>query len=109
MVNMVMDGVSPRSRSTDPVTSVEAGRGADLNASQRQVLTFLESFTAYPGLNDWTDKEFVSAIQADVRRANGVVYTEQRYRSARSELGDRILFTGDRRDGCRVWRLNVYA
>lgn len=37
MANMVLDGASPRSRSTDPVTSVDAGRLANLPGSQALV------------------------------------------------------------------------
>lgn len=37
MSSMVLDGAAPRSRSTDPVTSVDAGRAARLHDSQRAV------------------------------------------------------------------------
>lgn len=37
MSSMVLDGASPRSRSSDPVTSVDAGRAAKLHESQRAV------------------------------------------------------------------------
>lgn len=43
MSSMVLDGVSPRSRSTDPVTSVDAGRAANLYDSQAEVLECLKS------------------------------------------------------------------
>lgn len=38
MNTMILDGLTPRSRSTDPVTSVDAGRVADLKGSQAMVL-----------------------------------------------------------------------
>lgn len=37
MSGMVLDGVAARSRSTDPVTSVDAGRAAKLHESQMAV------------------------------------------------------------------------
>ena len=37
MTSMVLDGATPRSRPTDPVTSVDAGRAADLSRSQTVV------------------------------------------------------------------------
>lgn len=39
----VLDGVNPRSRSTDPVTSVDAGRAADLSRSQAVVLAAMRA------------------------------------------------------------------
>lgn len=43
-MNMVLDGEAPRSRSTDPVTSQEAGRAANLQGSQLRVLGMLEAY-----------------------------------------------------------------
>lgn len=43
MNSMVLDGVNPRARSTDPVTSVDAGRAADLNRSQAVVLAAMRA------------------------------------------------------------------
>lgn len=40
---MALDGVNPRSRSTDPVTSVDAGRRADLSNSQAVVLAAMRA------------------------------------------------------------------
>ena len=37
MSSMVLDGASPRSRSSDPVTSVDAGRSVKLHESQMAV------------------------------------------------------------------------
>lgn len=44
MSSMVLDGVAARSRSTDPVTSVDAGRAADLCGSQAEALDCLRMF-----------------------------------------------------------------
>lgn len=41
MSTMVLDGLSPRSRKSDPVTSVDAGRAAKLYDSQAYVLDFM--------------------------------------------------------------------
>ena len=41
MSSMVLDGATPRSRSTDPTTSVDAGRAVKLHESQMAVLEFL--------------------------------------------------------------------
>lgn len=43
MAIAVLDGVNPRSRSTDPVTSVDAGRKADLPRSQAVVLAAMRA------------------------------------------------------------------
>lgn len=42
-MSMVMDGVLPRSRKSDPVTSVDAGRAAKLHESQAEVLCALSN------------------------------------------------------------------
>ena len=55
MSSMVLDGVSPRSRSTDPVTSVDAGRAARLHASQEAVLTVMRGVSKGP--SGWTQGE----------------------------------------------------
>jgi len=41
MSTMALDGLYPRSRSTDPTTSVDAGREANLYDSQAYVLEFM--------------------------------------------------------------------
>lgn len=43
MSSMVLDGARPRSRSKDPVTSVDAGRAANLPGSQALVLMALDT------------------------------------------------------------------
>lgn len=43
MASMVLDGPTPRSRSTDPTTSVDAGRSADLSRSQTVVLAAMRA------------------------------------------------------------------
>lgn len=86
MSSMVLDGVSPRSRSMDPVTSVDAGRAAKLHASQAAVLDFL----SYGG--EYT--------QADIEWAyRNEMWSPSRIRSAVSELVDRGLveWTGETR------------
>lgn len=82
---MVLDGLSPRSRSTDPVTSVDAGRGADLNRSQAAVL---EAF------------EFMGAMtQTDVEVMLQGSWSPSRLRSAVSELVElgSVEWTGETR------------
>lgn len=43
MAIMTLDGPNPRSRSTDPTTSVDAGRAADLSRSQSVVLAAMRA------------------------------------------------------------------
>lgn len=43
MTIAALDGVNPRSRNTDPTTSVDAGRAADLNRSQSVVLAAMRA------------------------------------------------------------------
>lgn len=74
MSSMVMDGIA-RSRSTDPVTSVDAGRSADLAGSQEAVLLCLQMIGPRA---DFEIAKFFSA--------SDYTYSEQRLRSARSEL-----------------------
>lgn len=82
-MSMVMDGLMPRSRSTDPVTSLEAGRAADLKGSQRYVFDTLNTFGPF------ADHELVEFYLDDElgRRIYGT-WTPQRLRSARKELAD---------------------
>ncbi|MGK0715131.1 hypothetical protein ACR5KS_03550 [Leucobacter sp. W1153] len=42
-MSMVLDGLEPRSRGTDPATSVDAGRAADLFKSQAVVLAAMRA------------------------------------------------------------------
>lgn len=102
MSSMVLDGVSPRSRSTDPVTSVDAGRAAKLHESQAAVLDCLKSWV------DGTQGELESALPQ---------WSPSRIRSAVSELGARGLVeaTGETRPTrygrqARVYRaVDAYA
>lgn len=77
---MVLDGLSPRSRSTDPVTSVDAGRAADLKGSQAAVLEHMRvTAWAFP---DYTQPELVRDFPQ---------WSPSRVRSAVSELVDKGL------------------
>jgi hypothetical protein len=80
-VSLALDGTTPRSRQTDPVTSVDAGRGADLNESQNAVVSLFQA--AAGGM---ADHELVALAEWA-----GVKYTPQRIRSARSELTEKGL------------------
>lgn len=75
MSSMVLDGLSPRSRSTDPVTSVDAGRAVKLHASQDAVLHVMRHGPEWE--IDWTQGELESAITN---------WSPSRIRSAVSEL-----------------------
>ena len=72
MSSMVLDGVSPRSRSTDPTTSVDAGRRAKLHASQVAVLNAMRQG------GSWTHFELEDHLRE---------WSPSRIRSAVSELG----------------------
>ena len=71
MSSMVLDGASPRSRSTDPVTSVDAGRAANLHASQEAVLNHMRRG------GSWTQGELERVFPE---------WSPSRIRSAVSEL-----------------------
>ena len=73
MSSMVLDGASPRSRSTDPVTSVDAGRAANLHASQEAVLNHMR------GGGSWTQGELERVFSE---------WSPSRIRSAVSELAE---------------------
>ncbi len=85
MSTMVLDGGMPRSRSKDPVTSLEAGRAADLKGSQAAVLEHLRYGGEY--------------TQADIEYAFRNEWSPSRVRSAVSELRELGLVetTGERR------------
>lgn len=102
MSSMALDGVSPRARSTDPTTSVDAGRSVDLPGSQAMVLELLKD------LGSCTDVELEDNLKD--------YYSPQRVRTARGELVEQGLveFTGatrlstrgrQRKHHARVWRL----
>ena len=74
-MSMVMDGVLPRSRRSDPVTSVDAGRAADLHGSQAAVLDLMRGFGVEFG---WTQCELEDRLRGD--------WSPSRIRSAVSEL-----------------------
>lgn len=84
MSSMVLDGLSPRSRSTDPTTSVDAGRAANLSRSQEMVLEFMSGSG-----RDWTQGELERWLDG----------SPSRIRSAVSELESRGLVepTGETR------------
>lgn len=104
MSSLVLDGVNPRSRTVDPVTSVDAGRDAQLTASQGEVLSM---FHARP-IDGFADHELVEWAEY-----SGSRYTPQRIRSARAELAEKGLLEhgeGDYRKtptgkNARVWTL----
>jgi len=72
MSSMVMDGVMPRSRKSDPVTSVDAGRAAKLHDSQAYVLEFMRREPV-----EWTQGELETHFTD---------WSASRIRSAVSEL-----------------------
>lgn len=74
MSSMVLDGASPRSRSTDPVTSVDAGRAAKLHESQWAVLMLMRNIFRPDG---WTQGELERELTE---------WSPSRIRSAVSEL-----------------------
>lgn len=76
-MSMVLDGASPRSRSTDPTTSVDAGRGVDLCGSQSTVLALLRAHR-----HGMTQEEVADALPG---------LSPSRARSAVSELVERGL------------------
>ena len=83
MSSMVMDGVMPRSRKSDPVTSVDAGRAADLEGSQRYVLYLLHTRGAMADF----EMETEALGEERPRLAAGLpAWSFQRLRSARAEL-----------------------
>lgn len=89
---MVMDGVAARSRSTDPTTSVDAGRSVDLGHSQGYVWDTLSVFGPF------ADHELAEFYEGDRSgRAMYGQFTAQRLRSARAELVEqgRVEFTGE--------------
>ncbi len=92
----VLDGATPRSRSTDPITSVDAGRAADLSRSQAVVLAAMRARGT--GV---TQEELVSFLPG---------LSPSRVRSAVSELAEQnlVLPTGETRPTkygrkARVW------
>lgn len=102
MSNMALDGVTPRARATDPVTSVDAGRAVDLTESQAAVLEIFNR----SGL-PFADHQLVSV--ARVKRAP---FSDQRIRSARAELvelGRLVLVEGEYRMTSSGRRAQVWA
>lgn len=104
MSSLALDGTLPRSRRTDPTTSVDAGRAADLSASQREVLRLFAVMRRWP----MADHELI-----EVATAWRSPFTPQRIRSARAELaaaGRLVLVEGETRKtptggNARVWTL----
>lgn len=96
MSSMVLDGASPRSRSADPITSVDAGRAANLHASQAAVLE------AFELMGDMT--------QADVETMLQTSWSPSRLRSSVSELVElgKLEATGDTRITQYGRRARVY-
>lgn len=101
-MSLVMDGTTPRSRSTDPVTSVVAGRSVDLLHSQQLVLEVFEISPVH------------GFAQFEVERVLFGQLTPSRIRSAVSELTEKGLLyvvEGEYRTtpsgrNARVYKLN---
>ena len=92
----VLDGVTPRSRSTDPVTSVDAGRRADLSRSQAVVLAAMRARGT--GVTQYELEQYLPGL------------SPSRVRSAVSELAQQglVLATNDTKTtkygrSARVW------
>lgn len=79
MSTLALDGVTPRSRTIDPTTSVDAGRSVTMRASQAEVIRLL--LLANRPL---ADHQLVAYAAAHSRKD----YTPQRIRSARAELAE---------------------
>lgn len=68
MSSMALDGAEPRSRSTDPMTSLDAGRAARLHASQDAVLSYMRSGGTWTQgdlelvFTDWSPSRIRSAV-----------------------------------------------
>lgn len=103
MSTLVLDGVSPRTRSTDPTTSVDAGRGARLAASQEAVLeVFMREGRPL------ADHQLVAWLTATSRKR----FSPSRIRSARSELTEAGVLVLDDKEtktpsgySAKLWRL----
>lgn len=101
-MSMVLDGLSPRSRSTDPLTSVDAGRQADLNKSQTAILAAMRARGT--GVAAFELEQFFPDM------------SPSRVRSAVAELAEQGLIeeTGEKRltrfgRQARVWELKARA
>ncbi|QAB17515.1 hypothetical protein Leucomu_05890 [Leucobacter muris] len=78
---MALDGDMPRSRSTDPTTSVDAGRSVQVVHSRDYVLQTLRVF------GPMADHELVAFHEVDAQgRYTFGIFSPQRLRSARAEL-----------------------
>lgn len=93
-MSMVLDGLFPRARSKDPVTSVEAGRKADLSRSQAVVLAAMrargtgctqeEVEAMLPGLSPSRARSAVSELaERGLVRPTGATKTTRYGRQAR--------------------------
>lgn len=78
MSSMALDGTEPRSRSTDPITSVDAGRATNTVSSREQVLALMKQG------GEWTQGELEQILAYRP-------WTPQRIRTAVSELKKRGL------------------
>lgn len=94
---LALDGVNPRTRSTDPITSVDAGRSVDLSHSQSVVLAAMRARGV--GVTQYELENFLPGL------------SPSRVRSAVSELAEQGLVeptdeTKTTRFGrqARVWR-----
>ncbi|QIK62315.1 hypothetical protein G7068_03170 [Leucobacter viscericola] len=91
MAIAAIDGVTPNSRATDPVTSVDAGRSVNLVHSKEYVFQALKVF------GPMADHELVELHEGDTfgHKAFGR-FSPQRLRTARANLveDERVEFTG---------------
>ncbi|POH69371.1 hypothetical protein C3B59_05635 [Cryobacterium zongtaii] len=98
---MALDGASPRTSTSHPVTSVDAGRAVALPESQTAVLMLLTSGGSL------ADHE-MTALAAK----HGISFSPQRLRTARSELAEAgrvVLVDGEFRLTKSKYRAQVWA
>lgn len=106
MSTMALDGIA-RSRTTDPTTSVDAGRSVNVAHSQAYVLAVFQVF------GDFADHELVDFHAQDTEgQVAWGKFSPQRLRSARAELVEQgvIEFAGiyrltDSGRRARVWQV----
>lgn len=100
MSTLALDGVNPRSRPTDPVTSVDAGRAANLPRSQSVVLAAMRARGV--GVTQYELEQYLPGM------------SPSRVRSAVSELANqgRVTTTGETRPTkygrqAQIWKVTA--